>query len=111
MEVSIKDTENVYVAEKNNLLEQIKAIKMNERIRLFLMGFLQVFFVAINTLFIAKQKEFWVFSTSFMISIIWSFNVKKVASGSFSDKIIYSTGGALGSLLGLHLASLSIPFI
>jgi hypothetical protein len=111
LEVSIKDTENVYVAEKNNLFEQIKDIKMNQRIRLFVMGFLQVFFVAVNTLFIAKQKEFWVLSTSFMISIIWSFNVKKVALGSFSDKIIYSTGAALGSLLGLHLASLSIPFI
>lgn len=75
------------------------------------MGFLQVFFVAVNTLFIAEQKEFWVFSTSFMISIIWSFNVQKVALGSFSDKIIYSLGAALGSFSGLHLASLTIKFI
>lgn len=75
------------------------------------MGFLQVFFVAINTLFIAEQKEFCVLSTSFIISIIWSFNVQKVALGSNLDKIIYSTGAALGSFLGLRLASLSIPFI
>ena len=82
-----------------------------DKIRLFFMGFLQVFFVAVNTLFIAKQKEFWVFSTSFMISIIWSFNVQKVVLGSFLDKLTYSTGAALGSLLGLNLASLSIQFI
>lgn len=72
---------------------------------LFITGFVQVFFVAINTFFLAKELYLGVMFASFMISLVWSFNVKKIAFGSFRDRIIYSLGATCGSLFGLYLSS------
>lgn len=75
---------------------------------LFLTGFLQVFFVAINTYFITKNFYTGVLIVSFLISFIWSFNVKKVAFGSLKDRIIYSLGASTGGLIGLYISKLII---
>ncbi len=69
--------------------------------KLFLTGFLQVFFVAINTWFITQRNYYGVLIVSFLISFIWSFNVKKVAFGKMKDRIIYSVGAAIGGITGL----------
>lgn len=74
--------------------------------KLFLTGFLQVFFVAINTYFISNTMYFGVIIASFLISFIWSFNVKKIALGSLKDRIIYSSGATFGGTLGLFTATL-----
>lgn len=76
--------------------------------QLFLTGFLQVFFVAINTYFITKQNYIGVLIVSFLISFVWSFNVKKVAFGDLKDRIVYSIGASIGGftglLLGVHIS-------
>jgi hypothetical protein len=41
-----------------------------------------------------------------MISFIWSWNVKKVAFGTLSDRITYSLGAAFGSFIGLYVSTL-----
>jgi len=69
--------------------------------KLFLTGFMQVFFVAINTYFLSKGFYAGVFVCGFIISLIWSWNVKKIAFGSTKDRIYYSLGAGYGSLLGL----------
>ena len=69
--------------------------------KLFITGFLQVYFVAINTVFLAKGYIGGVLIAAFLISFVWSFNVKRIAFGNTKDKIIYSTGAAIGSALGL----------
>jgi hypothetical protein len=74
---------------------------IKKKMSLFLTGFLQVFFVAVNTYFISKGYYVGVLVCGFMISFIWSFNVKRVAFGSNKDRLIYATGAGLGSLLGL----------
>jgi hypothetical protein len=68
---------------------------------LFSTGFLQVFFVAVNTFFISKGYYVGVLVCGFIISFIWSFNVKRVAFGTNTDRLIYASGAALGSLFGL----------
>jgi hypothetical protein len=78
---------------------------------LFFTGFIQVYFVAINTYFLAKEVYIGVIVASFMISIIWSFNVKKIAFGSIKDRIIYSIGAMIGSVLGLYQSSKIIELI
>jgi len=67
-----------------------------------LTGFLQVFFVAVNTYFIAHSKPLGVLFASFLISFIWSFNVKRVAFGTMTDRVLYSTGAALGGISGYY---------
>lgn len=70
-------------------------------IKIFFTGFLQVFFVAINTYFITNKQYIGVAIISFIISFIWSFNVKRVAFGTNTDRVVYSLGASLGGLLGL----------
>jgi len=72
-----------------------------DRFTLFATGFTQVYFVAINTYFLAKEIYVGVLLASFAISLIWSFNVKKVAFGSMADRLTYATGAALGAVTGL----------
>ena len=74
-------------------------------IYLFSTGFTQVYFVAVNTYFIANEMYLGVLIAAFMISLIWSFNVKKVAFGSTTDRIVYALGATLGSLAGLWSSS------
>lgn len=71
-------------------------------IGLFLTGFIQVYFVSVNTYFLAKELVVGVFFAAFMISIIWSLNVKRVAFGTTTDRIIYAFGAAFGSVSGLY---------
>jgi hypothetical protein len=69
--------------------------------KLFITGFTQVFFVAINTFFISKAIYGGVLICGFLISFVWSWNVKKVAFGNMQDRIWYSFGAGVGSLVGL----------
>ena len=64
-------------------------------------GFLQVYFVVINTYFISKDYYLGVFICSFVISLIWSFNVKKISIGSLKERVLYSFGASIGGLTGL----------
>lgn len=69
--------------------------------KLFITGFLQVYFVAINTVFLAKSFFIGVAIVAFLISFTWCFNVGKIAAGTINQKIVYSVGASAGSLLGL----------
>lgn len=79
---------------------------MRDEIKLFTTGFVQVFFVAINTYFLSKEFFLGVFVCAFMISLIWSWNVKKVAFGTLIDRIMYALGAAFGSMFGLLASTL-----
>ena len=76
-----------------------------DRFSLFSTGFIQVYFVAVNTYFIANEMYLGVLIAAFMISLIWSFNVKKVAFGSTTDRVVYAFGATCGSLVGLWSSS------
>jgi hypothetical protein len=71
---------------------------------IFITGFLQVFFVAINTYFLSKEYFAGAFVVSFLISFTWSYNVKKVAFGKKSHRIIYSLGASFGCITGLFIS-------
>lgn len=77
---------------------------MNSKITLFTTGFFQVLFVAINTYFISKEFYVGVLLCGFIISLIWSWNVKRVAFGTKQDRLIYATGAGVGSLMGLLIS-------
>jgi hypothetical protein len=74
--------------------------------KLFITGFVQVFFVAINTYFLSKEFYLGVFICGVIISLIWSWNVKKIAFGSFRERLLYSLGAGFGSLFGLIVSIL-----
>lgn len=68
---------------------------------LFITGFLQVFCVTIQTWFIAKNFMPGIAVVGFLISFIWSFNVKRVAFGGMADRVVYSAGASAGAVFGL----------
>ena len=70
-------------------------------IRLFITAFIQVFLVAVNTIFLAKSIWIGVMFASFGISLTWTLNVGKVAVGTWQDRFVYSFGAMCGSLTGL----------
>ena len=79
----------------------LKLKQVKSSIQLFATGLLQVFFVAINTVFLSKSLYLGVGLAAFMISMVWSYNVKKVVFGTTVDRVAYATGASAGSLLGL----------
>jgi hypothetical protein len=81
---------------------------MKNVLKLFSTGFIQVFFVAVNTYFLSKSFFAGVFICGFLISFIWSWNVKKIAFGTIHDRIAYASGAGFGSLVGLVISKFII---
>lgn len=77
----------------------------NTQFKLACTGALQVFFVAINTVFIQHSFEIGIIICAFIISFIWSLNVKRIAFGDYNDRIAYATGAALGCWLGFKISN------
>lgn len=65
------------------------------KLRLPLTGFVQVYFVSVNTYFLAHEMYAGVLIAAFIISLVWSFNVKKVAFGTWTDRLMYAGGAAV----------------
>jgi hypothetical protein len=74
-----------------------------ENLKIFFTSFFQIGLVAMNTLLISKGYIFGIFSASFTISLLWSYNVSKIALSDFRKKMIYSFGAGFGSLAGYFL--------
>ena len=89
---------NLYTKNQRNYI-------MN-RIALFATGFSQVFLVVLNTRFIAKEFLLGIIICGFLISFIWSHNVKKVAFGSEWDRIVYASGAMVGSVIAFYFGKL-----
>lgn len=77
---------------------------MKSQFKLFVTAFLQVFFVAVNTVFISRQMFFGVFLAGFVISFLWTLNVARTACASWIDRVVYALGAACGSVSGAMLA-------
>lgn len=76
--------------------------------KLFTTGFLQVLFVAINTVFIANLFYIGIIISSFLISFLWTLNVRSVTFGSKLDRIIYALGASTGCITGVLISNLFV---
>ena len=80
---------------------------------IFLAGFIQVILVCLNTYQIASYVKEPVTPTllgivgiGFLISFIWTWNVKKVVFGGIWDRVSYALGAAIGSAVGVTIGNL-----
>jgi hypothetical protein len=73
---------------------------------LFITGWLQVFFVAISTYMISKAMYLGAFLSAFLISYLWTINVKRINTSTKLERLIYSLGAAIGSISGLFFSKL-----
>jgi hypothetical protein len=84
----------------------MKRIQVNKNMSIFLTGFVQVLFISANIAFIASKSYTGAFLTSFCISLIWSYNVKRISIASKMDVFCYCLGAACGNLIGMGLIEL-----
>lgn len=73
---------------------------------IFVSGFLQVFLVTAQTLFIARQNWLGVLLFGFAISFLWASNVRKIAISGIGSQIVYASGASFGAVTGLAFSSL-----
>ena len=85
--------------------------KYKSQLWLLLTGFVQVYFVAVNTVFLSRAMYSGVVVAAFLVSFVWSFNVKKVAFGTTADRVIYSVGAMTGSVVGLATSDFLIRML
>ncbi|MFY7988753.1 MAG: hypothetical protein ACOVNP_07725 [Flavobacterium sp.] len=76
-----------------------------ENLKIFATSFVQIGLVAVNTLLIAKGYIIGIFLASFTISLLWSYNVSKIALSDTRKKLIYSTGAGCGAVVGYLILS------
>lgn len=69
--------------------------------KIFFTSFFQIGLVAINTYLISKKLFIGVFIVSFLISLLWCFNVTKISTGVLKHKLVYAFGAGCGAITGL----------
>jgi hypothetical protein len=69
--------------------------------KILLYSYLQLLLLSMNTYNIATGKIIHSIIFSFLIGIVWCYNVTGVAKGSFKDKMYYSIGCSLGCGTGV----------
>ena len=74
--------------------------------QIFKTSFIQVFLVAINTIFLSKGYILGIAAASFLISWFWVTNVKKATIATKRDQFIYSFGAMSGGLCGYFFTQL-----
>jgi hypothetical protein len=76
-----------------------------ENLKIFLTSFVQIGLVAVNTLLISKGYVVGIFMASFTISLLWAYNVSKIALSDTRKKIIYASGAGFGAVVGYLILS------
>jgi hypothetical protein len=79
------------------------------KVKLFATGFLHVMLVSISTYAISRALYGGVFVSGFLVSYIWSWNVKRIALSTPLDRVVYALGAACGSTAGVLLFRLLMP--
>lgn len=72
----------------------------------FFQSFFQIGLVSISTILITKHFYIGIFIVSFLISLLWTFNVSRLAMSSMKQKLTYSLGAGVGALCGVLLTEL-----
>ena len=74
--------------------------------RIFFQSFFQIGLVSISTILITKHIYFGIFVSAFLISLLWTFNVSRIAVSTIKQKLIYSLGAGTGAVCGVLITQL-----
>ena len=73
---------------------------------IFFQAWAQVMLVVLNTWQIANGKIAGAMIVGFLISLVWTFNIKAVAFGNWTKRIVYCLGASFGTGTGLLTANM-----
>jgi hypothetical protein len=74
--------------------------------KIFFQSFFQIGLVSVSTILITKHLYFGIFVVSFLITLLWTFNVSRIAVSTIKQKLIYSLGAGAGAVCGVLLTQL-----
>jgi hypothetical protein len=72
----------------------------------FFQSFFQIGLVSVSTVLITKHLYYGIFIVAFLISLLWTFNVSRIAVSTIKQKLIYSLGAGIGAVCGVLLTQL-----
>ena len=72
----------------------------------FFHSFMQIGLVSVSTVFITKHLYYGIFVVAFFISLLWTFNVSRIAVSTIKQKLIYSLGAGTGAVCGVFITQL-----
>ena len=72
----------------------------------FFQSFFQIGLVSVSTILITKHLYYGIFVVAFLISLLWTFNVSRIAVSTIKQKLIYSLGAGAGAVCGVLLTQL-----
>lgn len=75
--------------------------KKSHLISIFLSSSLQIFFVSVNTILISREMIIQAGICGFLLSLVWTFNIKRIAIASWGERISYCLGAGLGTSGGI----------
>ena len=73
--------------------------------KILLYSYLQLLLLSMNTYNIASGRLWYSIIFSFLIGIVWCYNVTGVANGTIKEKLQYSIGCSLGCGTGVILSN------
>lgn len=76
---------------------------MKALLALFGTGWVQTLLVSANIVQVSKEQYIGAAVVGFFISLVWTLNVKSVAFGGWTERIVYSAGAMAGTTMGMTL--------
>lgn len=76
---------------------------MKEHYKLFMSSTVQIFLVSCNTYLIANSFVISAGIIGFLLSYVWSYNIKRIAISTQKERIIYCLGAGTGTTIGVLL--------
>lgn len=70
-------------------------------ISIFFSSLLQIFFVSVNTIMISKELVIQAGICGFLLSLIWTFNIRRIGLASWGERISYCLGAGIGTSSGI----------
>ena len=74
--------------------------------RTFFQSFFQIGLVSISTVLITQHLYYGIFVVAFLISLLWTFNVSRIAVSTIKQKLTYSFGAETGAVCGVLITQL-----
>jgi len=75
--------------------------KRHHLISIFFSSLLQIFFVSVNTILISKEMIIQAGVCGFLLSLVWTFNIRRITIASWGERISYCLGAGLGTSSGI----------
>lgn len=70
-------------------------------LKIFLSATLQIFLVSVNTYLISHSYILEAGIVGFLLSLVWSYNIRKIVISSTPERLVYCLGAGVGTSLGV----------